>query len=124
MFEFVQRAGGGGPGSSLREVARVLHGLTGGNPFLMTELWRSVLEADPAAMAPARTSRPGGRQPRQPGRRAGGRQPAAGATQSWHPRLLELAAVAGAEFDLESSGVTGRRTLRSGSRSSRRLRTG
>jgi DNA-binding CsgD family transcriptional regulator/tetratricopeptide (TPR) repeat protein len=44
--EFVERALGGDPDPDLPAVARVLSELTGGNAFLMTELWRSVLESE------------------------------------------------------------------------------
>ncbi len=107
VFEFVQRAGGGDPGSRLSEVARVLRSLTGGNPFLMTELWRSVLEADPAAIgagadlasAVANLGSPEGVREVVSQRLA---RLSPGTT-----RLLELAAVAGAEFDLSIVGRDG-----------------
>src|SRR5919197_2781121 len=44
--EFVELAGGGDPGPELPEVALALRELTGGNAFLMTELWRTLLETE------------------------------------------------------------------------------
>ena len=49
VSEFVQSAREDELGAGTHEVARVLHELTCGNAFLITELWRTVLEADPTA---------------------------------------------------------------------------
>src|SRR4051794_32378780 len=51
ISEFVRRAVGAEFGPQLADVARGLHDLTGGNAFLMTELWRTLLETDAAATA-------------------------------------------------------------------------
>ena len=45
ISEFVERAVDGDLGPELPEVARALRELTGGNAFLMTELWRTLLES-------------------------------------------------------------------------------
>ena len=78
--------------------------LTGGNAFLITELWRTLLESDAMAVydgGPRLAERPG--RARKPGGRARGRQPAAGTARApATSRLLELAAVAGPEFDLSA----------------------
>jgi DNA-binding CsgD family transcriptional regulator len=44
VSEFVARATGDEPASEPADLARVIHGLTAGNAFLMTELWRSLSE--------------------------------------------------------------------------------
>ena len=109
MSEFIEHAGGDGLGADLPEVGRVLHGLTGGNAFLMTELWRSLLEAETVLVeggphltrAIGGLSSPEGVREVVSQRLARLNQPAS--------ELLELAAVAGAEFDLElvaASGLT------------------
>ena len=46
ISEFVRRAVGGDFGPDLPEIARVLSESTGGNAFLMTELWRTLLESE------------------------------------------------------------------------------
>src|SRR3954453_12794792 len=100
IAEFVERAVGGDIGPDLSTVGATLHGLTGGNAFLMTELWRTLIEtgtmpmADAAPPAPALAGL---------GRAEGVREVVGqrldrltAATTA----LLELAAVAGPEFDL------------------------
>jgi DNA-binding CsgD family transcriptional regulator/tetratricopeptide (TPR) repeat protein len=44
IAEFVQRATGTDLGSGVSELATAIHELTGGNAFLMTELWRALFE--------------------------------------------------------------------------------
>jgi DNA-binding CsgD family transcriptional regulator/tetratricopeptide (TPR) repeat protein len=44
ITDFVRRAAGGDLGPELPELARAIEELTEGNPFLMTELWRSIVE--------------------------------------------------------------------------------
>ena len=68
MSEFVRSAGGDQLGAELTQAGRLLHELTGGNAFLLTELWRTLRETEPTpgADAPvvtalARTRQPGGR---------------------------------------------------------------
>jgi DNA-binding CsgD family transcriptional regulator len=46
ISEFVARAAGDSAAPDLPRVARLLSELTGGNAFLMTELWRTLLEND------------------------------------------------------------------------------
>ena len=94
--------------SDLPEIARVLSELTGGNAFLMTELWRTLLESE-TVVGPRRGDAVGARcrRSRQPGGRARGRQPAAARLSTATTRLLELAAVAGQEFDLRAIAQSG-----------------
>jgi DNA-binding CsgD family transcriptional regulator len=106
ISEFVEFAGGSELGGELPEVVRTLHELTGGNAFLMIELWRTLLDNDTVplrdgsarlAQAVADLGSPEGV------REVVGQRLArlSGATTS----LLELAAVAGPEFEL--SVITG-----------------
>ena len=44
VTEFIERAGQGQPGADLPELAHVMSELTGGNPFLVCEFWRALLE--------------------------------------------------------------------------------
>src|SRR4051794_32361471 len=46
ISEFIERASGTDLGPELRDVARALRELTGGNAFLVTELWRTLLERE------------------------------------------------------------------------------
>lgn len=110
IAEFVERAVGGGSRPDLPDIARVLSELTGGNPFLMTELWRTLLESETVSAYDA-------------GRRLAGAVAGLGSPEGVREvvsqrlarlsaattRLLELAAVAGPEFDLSviaQSGLT------------------
>ncbi len=108
VSEFVERAGGEQLGPDLPEVARALRGLTGGNAFLMTELWRTLLEAEtlPVEVGGAQLARaiadlgsPEGVREVVSQRLARLSTPATS--------LLELAAVAGPEFDLEIVEASG-----------------
>ena len=107
VSEFVERAAGPSLGPGMPEVARVLRGLTGGNAFLMTELWRSLLEADPVSIASgeglaaavANLGSPEGV------REVVSQRLARLSTAT--TRRLELAAVAGPEFDLAIVGPEG-----------------
>lgn len=103
IAEFVARAAGGDPAPDLPLVARMLSELTGGNPFLMTEVWRTLLEseilpvhgAEPRlADALAELGSPEGVREVVSQRLARLSGAATG--------LLELAAVAGPEFDLSA----------------------
>ncbi|MGZ4201319.1 MAG: helix-turn-helix transcriptional regulator [Thermoleophilaceae bacterium] len=108
VAEFVQRAVGGDPGPDLAQVAAVLTELTGGNAFLMTELWRTVLEREPAAVEDG-------------GARLAGALAALGSPEGVREvvtqrlarlstattTLLELAAVAGPVFDLDAIAHAG-----------------
>src|SRR3954454_10726869 len=53
IAEFVERAVGGDIGPDLTAVGATLRDLTGGNAFLMTELWRTLLETETIPMADA-----------------------------------------------------------------------
>ena len=44
VIEFIERAGEGQPSTALPELAHTISGLTDGNPFLVCELWRALLE--------------------------------------------------------------------------------
>jgi DNA-binding CsgD family transcriptional regulator/tetratricopeptide (TPR) repeat protein len=46
VVEFIERAGAGRVDADLPELARVISDLTGGNPFLVCELWRALLETE------------------------------------------------------------------------------
>jgi DNA-binding CsgD family transcriptional regulator len=105
ISEFVERADIDELGLSLPEIARAMHELTGGNAFLMTELWRTLHE----------TGTLGGEDPsaRLAGALAGLGSPE-GVREVVSHRLarlsedtiglLEFAAVAGPEFDLSVLG--------------------
>jgi DNA-binding CsgD family transcriptional regulator/tetratricopeptide (TPR) repeat protein len=101
ISEFVERAVGGDLGPQLPEVVHALSELTGGNAFLITELWRTLLETETVpiykrgvrlADAVADLGSPEGVREVVSQRLA--RLSTSTAT------LLELAAVAGTEFDL------------------------
>ena len=101
--EFVRRAAGGDVGAGAPELARAIGELTDGNAFLVCELWRALVETgvgrgrrrrDPADPAADASSAP---------RRASARSSASG-SRAWRRAtidLLELAATAGAEFELD-----------------------
>jgi DNA-binding NarL/FixJ family response regulator len=110
ISEFVRHAGGENLGANVPEIGRLLHGLTGGNAFLVTQLWRSLLEAETVLVegtGAALTRAVGGLGSPEGVREVVSQRLArlnAPAT-----RLLELAAVAGPQFDLElvaASGLT------------------
>jgi DNA-binding CsgD family transcriptional regulator len=107
VSEFVASAGAGDLGAETTEVARVLHELTGGNAFLITELWRTVHDtevgASPAGGQLADTlselgSPDGVRE--VVAQRLGRLEPATSC-------LLEVAAVVGYEFDLAAVAPSG-----------------
>ncbi len=110
ISEFVAHAGGGNLRSELPRVADVLHGLTGGNAFLMTELWRSLLEAESIAVGEGSTDLV--RAVADLGSPEGVREVVSQRLARLGTEttgLLELAAVAGPEFGLdiiEASGLT------------------
>src|SRR4051794_38905495 len=101
ISEFVRRAVGADLGPELPAAAQALRELTGGNAFLMTELWRTLLETHmlsahdggaPIARALADLGSPEGVREVVSQRLA--------RLDTSTTGLLELAAVAGPEFDL------------------------
>lgn len=107
VSEFVESAGGDQLGADTNEVGRVLHQLTGGNSFLLTELWRTVHDTD-------RVGSDGGRQLAhtlsQLGSPDGVREVVAQRLGRLAPAtsgLLEIAAVVGYEFDLAAIAPSG-----------------
>jgi len=101
ISEFVERAAGGDPGPELPEVARVLSELTGGNAFLVTELWRTLLETETLSVdsGSARLTRGLADLGSPEGVLEVVSQRLARLSTAT-TALLELAAVAGSEFDL------------------------
>src|SRR3954447_24884397 len=100
IAEFVERAVGGDIGPDLATVGAALHHLTGGNAFLMTELWRPLLETGTMPMADAArlaAALAGLGSPEGVREVVGQRLDRLTAATT---ALLELAAVAGPEFDL------------------------
>jgi DNA-binding CsgD family transcriptional regulator len=102
VSDLVSRAAGSYPGAELGELAHTIHDLTGGNAFLVCELWRALIETGIVEISggEVRVTRP---------------LSELGTPESVHevvgqrlsrlaPKttdLLELAAVAGPEFELE-----------------------
>ena len=101
VSQFVQRAVGSDAGPDLAQVARVLTELTDGNAFLMTELWRTVLEREPASLDDgARLARAVAELGSPEGVREVVTQRLARLSTA-ATTLLEVAAVAGPVFDLD-----------------------
>jgi DNA-binding NarL/FixJ family response regulator len=102
VAEFVQRAAGGSADADVREVAQAISDLTAGNAFLVCQLWRALLDAGIVAPADGglRLTRPvtGLGTPESVREVAGRRLAHLRRTTS---DLLELAATAGPEFDLD-----------------------
>jgi DNA-binding CsgD family transcriptional regulator/tetratricopeptide (TPR) repeat protein len=108
ISEFVERAVGDDPAPGLPQVARLLSELTDGNAFLMTELWRTLLESDTVsvddggprlARALANLGSPEGVLEVVSQRLA--------RLSTATTKLLELAAVAGPEFGLDEIAQSG-----------------
>jgi DNA-binding CsgD family transcriptional regulator len=101
VSEFVRSAGGDELGSGLPDPGRVLYDLTGGNAFLMTELWRTLIDTSTVSVAGdgARLARAMAALGSPEGVRevVGQRLAQLDAATI---ALVELAAVAGQEFDL------------------------
>ena len=102
VAEFVRRAAGGDLGRELRELAEAVHDLTKGNPFLLCELWRTFVET--GAVEPSdgviRLARP----PAEIGSPESVREVVSQRLSRLAPvttDFLELAAVAGSEFELD-----------------------
>ncbi|HTE63486.1 MAG TPA: AAA family ATPase, partial [Solirubrobacteraceae bacterium] len=103
VAEFVRRAGGGELGPEPRELARVIRDLTEGNAFLVCELWRALVETGTVDLSGGaiRVTRP----PAQLGSPESVREVVSQRLSRLAPRtsdLLELAATAGAEFELDT----------------------
>jgi DNA-binding CsgD family transcriptional regulator/tetratricopeptide (TPR) repeat protein len=103
IAEFVTRAAGDDVTPDLALVARMLSELTGGNPFLMTEVWRTLVESDslPADGADPRLADALAELGSPEGVREVVSQRLARLSTDT-TGLLELAAVAGPEFDLSA----------------------
>jgi len=102
ISDLVGRATGSGPGPELRELAATIHDLTGGNAFLVCELWRALLETGIVEVAGAqvRVTRPLS----ELGTPESVREVVSQRLSRLAPStidLLELAAAAGPEFELD-----------------------
>lgn len=108
ISEFVERAVGGELGPELPEVAQALRELTGGNAFLMTELWRTLLETETLSVHDGSARLAGALA--DLGSPEGVREVVSqrlARLSTATTGLLELAAVAGPEFDLSVVGRAG-----------------
>jgi DNA-binding CsgD family transcriptional regulator/tetratricopeptide (TPR) repeat protein len=102
VSDLVSRAAGSDPGAELDELASTIHDLTGGNAFLVCELWRALVETGivEVCAGEVRVTRPLSElgTPESVDEVVGQR------LSRLAPKttdLLELAAVAGPEFELE-----------------------
>ena len=100
--EFVRRAAGGELGPELHELAVAIRALTEGNPFLVCELWRALIETNAVESVGGslRVLRP----PAELGSPDSVREVVSQRLARLEPRtsdLLELAATAGSEFELD-----------------------
>ena len=108
VAQFVDSAAGDEREQELAGVAPVLHQLTGGNPFLITELWRTLRDADPAA--DPRGGRPLADTLSELGSPDGVREIVAqrlGDLAQATSSMMEIAAVVGYEFDLATIAPSG-----------------
>jgi DNA-binding CsgD family transcriptional regulator/tetratricopeptide (TPR) repeat protein len=102
VSDLVSRAAGSDPEPEQRELATTIHDLTGGNAFLVCELWRALIETGIVEVAggQVRVTRP----LTELGTPESVREVVSQRLSRLAPRttdLLELAAVAGPEFELE-----------------------
>jgi DNA-binding CsgD family transcriptional regulator/KaiC/GvpD/RAD55 family RecA-like ATPase/tetratricopeptide (TPR) repeat protein len=102
VSDLVRRSAGTDPDSELGELAETIHDLTGGNAFLVCELWRALVETDTVEIASGevRVTRP----LRELGTPDSVHEVVGQRLARLAPKttdLLELAAVAGPEFELE-----------------------
>ena len=108
ISEFVERALGGDFGPDLPEIARVLSELTGGNAFLVTEVWRTLLESETVSVSEGGTGL--ARAVADLGSPEGVREVVSqrlARLTAATTKLLELAAVAGQEFELGAIAESG-----------------
>jgi DNA-binding CsgD family transcriptional regulator/tetratricopeptide (TPR) repeat protein len=114
IAEFVKRAAGGDADPVLDELAGAIHGLTDGNAFLVCELWRALLETGALELdqGGARLVRPLEEVATPESVREVVSQRVRRLDAATRD-LLELAAVAGQEFELETLQRAGRGTLES-----------
>jgi DNA-binding CsgD family transcriptional regulator/tetratricopeptide (TPR) repeat protein len=101
IAEFIRGTAGGDTGSDLSEIARAIGDLTEGNPFLLSELWRTLVETGGVAIedGDVRLTRPLA----DLGSPEGVGEVVSQRLSRLAPstvELLELAAVAGSEFEL------------------------
>jgi len=99
--EFVQRASGCGAGGDLSDLAEAIRGLTGGNAFLVCELWRDLVETGTVEVSSGavEVKRPLDHLASPESvREVTGQRLSRLATET--TELLELAATVGAEFEL------------------------
>ena len=102
VTEFVRGAAGGELGSGPPELARTITDLTAGNPFLVCELWRALVETRDVEVAGGELRLT--RAPTELGTPESVREVASQRLARLAPvtsDLLELAATAGAEFELD-----------------------
>jgi DNA-binding CsgD family transcriptional regulator/tetratricopeptide (TPR) repeat protein len=102
VAEFVRAAAGGDLGPELRELAEATHDLTKGNPFLVCELWRAFVETGAVELVGGtiRVARP----PAEIVSPESVREVVSQRLSRLSPAtadLLELAATAGSEFELD-----------------------
>jgi predicted ATPase/DNA-binding CsgD family transcriptional regulator len=102
IVEFVVRAAGSAEDTALRALAAAIHALTEGNPFLVCELWRALLETGALAVAEGdvRLTRPLEEIATPESVREVVKQ-RVGRLDARARDLLELAAVAGQVFELD-----------------------
>ncbi|HEU4977871.1 MAG TPA: AAA family ATPase [Solirubrobacteraceae bacterium] len=101
VADFVHAAAGGEPGPQLRALAVSIHELTGGNPFLVCELWRALVETGAVERVEGQVRLR--RTPAELGSPESVREVVSQRLARLGPRtreLLELAATAGSELDL------------------------
>jgi DNA-binding CsgD family transcriptional regulator/tetratricopeptide (TPR) repeat protein len=99
VTEFVRRTAEGGLGPSTAQLARTISELTGGNPFLVCELWRSLIETDAIELVDGELHLA-----RDLGTPESVREVVSERLARLAPAttgLLELAATAGASFEIE-----------------------